>query len=259
MIMSCCVLAIVLVCFLICILRNSDILEPNTINQSQNNLNLNDVYLINDDNSNSIHNSLLINLPFEKPPSYFETIGRPPPIYQSSIYNNSNVNQQSQICILNHSNSTNRDQNLFSATTSSNVIDGHDELILDCNRWLEQSNNERSNLETKLLQTRLTSTQEYRENLRKLSRNSERCNLPSNLPPNILSRSHSSPVIRNSLLLRTQHLFNVLANSTTNDTLINSLASNPCSSSNLLNDLTNDNQCSNASTVDQTENKTEFH
>ena len=242
MIFTCCVLAIVLICFLICILRNSEILVANT-SESQDNLNLNDIYLAGDDNSSTQNMNLLINLPFEKPPSYIDVlkeIGQPPPVYQRSIYGNDlDGNQQTQIVTLSST--------VQNALVPTNSARPQDELILDCNQWLEQSNNERVSLESRLLETRLA--QEYRENLRRLSRDSERCHLP-----NILSRSHSSPVIRNSLLLRTQQLFNLLSQNAANDLLIHTLTSNPSSSTNLLNNLNNDsnhNQSTSQSTTSQ--------
>lgn len=177
MIFTCCILAIVLVCFLICILKNSDVITSNNTSE----LNLNDIHATSDENSVNTQNScnLLINLPFEKPPTYFETlkqiqleIGHPPPDYTT--------------------NPESFDPNITNNRNQS-------ELILDCNR-LGDCNRERSNLE-------LIIANQNREQLRRLSRDLERCNMPHNQ----LCRSHSTPVIclRNNLLAKNQHLINL--------------------------------------------------
>ena len=193
MIFACCVLAIVLVCFLICILKNTDSL---TVQSPSSTTNLNEAYLSGEDGSTSIQNgsSLLINLPFEKPPSYLDVlkeIGSPPPVYTSG------ENQQQTIVTL-----SSNIANQATASAGSSVIRLQNELVLDCNQWLEQANSERSNLETRL------AIELRRSELRRLSRNLERFNFP-----NILSRCHSSPIIRNSLLLKNQHLIDILSSS----------------------------------------------
>lgn len=184
MIFTCCVLAIVLVLFLICILKNTDSLAVPTTSSS---VNLNEAYLSCEDGSIGAQNGngLLINLPFEKPPSYLEVlqeIGSPPPIYSDDQHTNANSDVQNQI--------------------ASSAIRLQSELVLDCNQWLEQANSERSCLETRL------AIELRRSELRRLSRNLERFNFP-----NILSRCHSSPIIRNSLLLKNQHLIDILSSS----------------------------------------------
>lgn len=195
MIFTCCVLAIVLVCFLICILKNTDSLSA----QSPSSANLNEAYLSGEDGQDTIQNgivsnSLLINLPFEKPPSYLDVlkeIGSPPPVYTSG------ENQQTIVTI-----SSNVANQNAPSTAGSSVIRLQNELVLDCNQWLEQANSERSNLEARL------AIELRRSELRRLSRNLERFNFP-----NILSRCHSSPIIRNSLLLKNQHLIDILSSS----------------------------------------------
>lgn len=206
MIFTCCVLAIVLVCFLICVLRSSEVINTNT---NPNLANLNDVYLASDDNSNNTlnSNSLLINLPFEKPPSYLDSqiwtlreIGQPPPIYTIT-------NQETIVTMSSNVQNTNS----LSTNTSTVSQPAQNELILNCNSWLEQSNNERSNLETRL------TVELRRSELRRLSRDLEKC---SHLP-NLLSRCHSSPIIRNSLLLKNQNLIDLINAASINSSPIN--------------------------------------
>lgn len=188
MIFTCCVLAIVLVCFLICILKNTDSL---TVQNTSSTANLNEAYLSCEDGSicGQNGNNLLINLPFEKPPSYCDVlkeIGSPPPVYSVS------ADGQHTIVTLS--------SNVQNQTATSSAIQLQNELVLDCNQWLEQANNERSSLETRL------AIELRRSQLRRLSRNLERFHFP-----NILSRCHSSPIIRNSLLLKNQQLIDILS------------------------------------------------
>lgn len=221
MIFTCCVLAIVLVCFLICILKNTDSLAAQPTSSTAN---LNEAYLSCEDGSISVQNgSLLINLPFEKPPSYLDVlkeIGSPPPIYTSS---DSTITLSSSV--------QNQEANASSAVRVQN------ELVLDCNQWLERANNERSSLETRL------AIELRRSELRRLSRNLERF-------PNILSRCHSSPIIRNSLLLKNQHLIDILSSppDATNPVNTNNPQMLPMASVNLVEDRTNLPDQSSAST-----------